>query len=515
MGRLTNESGRTLTTFHEILEIPFRAAFCSSTPSRLQPSGNVKLASPHPLAALLQHYIATDDAAATYLPSTLATLTPQAFHPSPHLTKWIARVNSLIASKNRVGKWAGICLAARTAECSKDVMVDAAAGWVGNVLPVLQKSDSVPTQSAAVLLLDIIFSRATDMPEFARQVCTPNVPKFSLALIALCDGPKAPLELKVLCLRTLSHMLYLYPNAHRSLQSSLNKLCLENLKGASPTPSPAALRQATATLFAMVSVTGGKVGAADRWNKNMLGALRAAADCVKVLRATSQPPAQTPLLDHVEVFSFPPFPEDPLDTIPIALDRLRCMASVVEALFRFPASRPVSVPIGAIIQLCTMMLQLRDDEGKEPFDSAQRVAELAALLEIWRMGGEVLCVTARITQLHVSPYGSRLLYLLLRQAEHTQQQQSRVTFLCCIHTVLAACLVPTERQATDLLKMLLPLLNLTLPSGTAGEKGEARKTSKKRGRGGYEGDEVFRKQEDTIDVQQTTVICQSKLTPTG
>ncbi|KZO98064.1 hypothetical protein CALVIDRAFT_554136 [Calocera viscosa TUFC12733] len=466
------------------------------------------MASPHPLAALLQHYIATDDAAATYLPSTLATLTPQAFQSSSHLAKWTARVNSLIASKNRGGKWAGVCLAARTAECSKDVMVNSAAGWVGNVLPILQKAEPVHTQSAAVSLLDLIFSKATDMPEFARQVCTPTVPKFSLALIALCDGDKAPLDLKVLCLRTLSHMLHLYPNAHRSLQTSLNNLCMANLKGASPTPTQGDLRRASATLFAMVSVTGGKVSAADTWKKNMLGALRAASDCVKVLRATSTPPDATPLLDHVEILPFPPFPEDPLDAIPIALDRLRCMTSAVEALFRFPASRPVPVPIGAIMQLCTMMLQLREDEAKEPFDSAQRVAELAALREVWRLGGEVLSLTARLTLLHMSPYGSRLLSLLVRQAERNQNQQSCITFLRCIHTLLASCIMPTERQSTDLLKLLLPLLSLTLPSATAGEKTEPKKNSKKRSRPGYEGDEVFRKHEEWIDVQQIAEVSQ-------
>jgi hypothetical protein len=36
-------------------------------------------------------------------------------------------------------------------------------------------------------LLSHIFLAATDVPEFQRQLATPNVPKFSLALIALAE----------------------------------------------------------------------------------------------------------------------------------------------------------------------------------------------------------------------------------------------------------------------------------------------------------------------------------------
>ncbi|EJU06292.1 hypothetical protein DACRYDRAFT_44452, partial [Dacryopinax primogenitus] len=243
----------------------------------------------HPLAALLQHYIATDDAAVSYLPSTLSILSPTAFLPSSHLAKWIARVNSLVTSKHRGGKWAGICLATRTAECSKDVMVDCASGWVGNVLPTLQRNEPLPTQLAAISLLHTIFTKATDMPEFLRQICTPNVPKFSLALISLCENAQSSLELRLLAMRTLTRMLASYPNAHRSLQTQLNNICLANMRGVSLTPTPAALRQASAALFAMVCVTGGKVGAADIWKKTMLGALRSAVDCVGILRRTSKP----------------------------------------------------------------------------------------------------------------------------------------------------------------------------------------------------------------------------------
>ena len=37
------------------------------------------------------------------------------------------------------------------------------------------------------MLLRLVFSHAMDVPEFQRQLCTPNVPKFANALISLAE----------------------------------------------------------------------------------------------------------------------------------------------------------------------------------------------------------------------------------------------------------------------------------------------------------------------------------------
>lgn len=50
-----------------------------------------------------------------------------------------------------------------------------------------QKNEPTPTLKAAIRLLRFIFSAATEIPEFQRQVATPNVPKFSQALLQLVE----------------------------------------------------------------------------------------------------------------------------------------------------------------------------------------------------------------------------------------------------------------------------------------------------------------------------------------
>jgi hypothetical protein len=50
-----------------------------------------------------------------------------------------------------------------------------------------KKQEPLPTLKAATRLLTHIFSVAIDTPEFQRQIASPNVPKFSLALVVVAE----------------------------------------------------------------------------------------------------------------------------------------------------------------------------------------------------------------------------------------------------------------------------------------------------------------------------------------
>jgi hypothetical protein len=97
----------------------------------------------HPLKTFLQLHLGSDTSAVIYLPHIVATLTPEYLSPSPHLQKWITRVNSLLHSKAPGGRWAGLCLAYRTCLLSKDIMIQYAQSWLTVALPVLSVRPSV------------------------------------------------------------------------------------------------------------------------------------------------------------------------------------------------------------------------------------------------------------------------------------------------------------------------------------------------------------------------------------
>ena len=69
-------------------------------------------------------------------------------------------------------------------------------------LTLHKKQEPLPTLKAAARLLTHIFSVAIDIPEFQRQVASPNVPKFSLALVQFAEDHPSR-ELKVSQCNTL------------------------------------------------------------------------------------------------------------------------------------------------------------------------------------------------------------------------------------------------------------------------------------------------------------------------
>ena len=94
----------------------------------------------HPLKTLLQTQLASDTQAVVHLPYILSTLRAEDLTPSEHTQKWIARLNSLILSKDGGARWAGLSIALKSAALSQNMMLECAQPWVGATLPLLSVS---------------------------------------------------------------------------------------------------------------------------------------------------------------------------------------------------------------------------------------------------------------------------------------------------------------------------------------------------------------------------------------
>lgn len=95
------------------------------------------MASSNRLKDLLQLQLASDAYAVLHLPFVLESLSKEDFQPSAHTQKWIARVNSLIHSKDPGARWSGLCLAFQTAVFSRSIMLECAQNWVAAAMPLL------------------------------------------------------------------------------------------------------------------------------------------------------------------------------------------------------------------------------------------------------------------------------------------------------------------------------------------------------------------------------------------
>ena len=90
----------------------------------------------HPLKTFLHIQLASDSAAVLNLPHVIRFLSAQHLQPSPHLQKWMMRINALIHSKEPGACWAGLTIACQTSLLSRQVMLESARSWVSATLPL-------------------------------------------------------------------------------------------------------------------------------------------------------------------------------------------------------------------------------------------------------------------------------------------------------------------------------------------------------------------------------------------
>jgi hypothetical protein len=108
----------------------------------------------HPLKTFLHIQLASDNAAVQNLPHVIQFLSAQHLQPSPHLQKWMTRINALIHSKEPGACWAGLTIACQTSLLSRQAMLESARSWVSVALPLFSVRVSTHTLFCRVLLCE-------------------------------------------------------------------------------------------------------------------------------------------------------------------------------------------------------------------------------------------------------------------------------------------------------------------------------------------------------------------------
>ncbi|EJF56606.1 hypothetical protein DICSQDRAFT_71225 [Dichomitus squalens LYAD-421 SS1] len=419
------------------------------------------------LKDFLQLQLASDSYAVLHLPFVLETLSKEDFLPSSHTLKWIARVNSLIHSKDPAARWSGLCLAFQTATFSRDIMLECAQSWVGAAMPLLV-NQPLPTTKAAIRLLRLVFSSAMDVTEYQRQLCIPNVPKYASALIALLEKDSST-ETAVLAIDTLEHIVSLYPSLCRPLHNQLSNVALRSLNGSAPTPMSDKLVEACSRLYAVLPLTGGKVNAPSLWRKSLDDTMTFAWGAFLQVRTTY--PDRGYGVPHLA-----PPSDDPIVDVPLALDRLRAATRVIGDLLRTSTSRPISLPVGPLVRLCLALLQSTlEDKGIAHANHVVHALEASVIPTLWGFACEILISVAKAGRHHLTPH---LPPLLTSLAYHLEQPQNLIA----------------SRLVRATLPKLAILLSKRSQAGTENEQASGQGRSKKgrRHARGYEGDEVFK-----------------------
>ncbi|KAL1760148.1 rRNA processing/ribosome biogenesis-domain-containing protein [Schizophyllum commune] len=440
----------------------------------------------HVLKTLLQIHLASDASATLHVPYILATLKPEHLAPSSHLPKWTNRIHSLLHSKEPGGRWAGLSLAIASARLSRSFIIDCAQDWLTVTFALLSRNETLPVIKAAIRLTYTIFSAATDVPEFQRQISTPNVPKFATAIIPLVEK-YTDVELKTLCLQTLSQLIPLYPTLLRPSSATLNKLALNLLSGQYPSPTPPKILEAASRLYCCLHLTGGKVGAATAWRKTLDDTLAFGWSAFRGLRSTFTPGAAQPA--------------DPAAAIALDKDRLHCAVYILCDLLSAHTPRAVQVPLGSLNAFVVALLNAGDADASVPvLDVNARTMQLSAVTFIIGQGCELLQKLVLSLPHHVSPHLSHWLTSLayLLEVPHPVGLRAQVlrTIACILerHPSFHAPLIINRlaRASIPQLTILLSRDALTDSSShPATTPSTTTKKGKKRARG-FEGDESLR-----------------------
>ncbi|KAF8514880.1 rRNA processing/ribosome biogenesis-domain-containing protein [Hysterangium stoloniferum] len=450
----------------------------------------------HSLEIILQLQVGSDQAAVLSLPYLISSLTSAHFSPSPHLQKWISRLSSLLHSKHPGARWAGLCLALQTSILSKNVMVEAAQNWIAVALPIVSRNEAPPTYKACIRLIEHIFTEAISMPQFQRQLVTPNVPKFSAALLDLAEKSEDA-EIRHIGMVSLARLIPLYPTLHRQLYTNMFSFSLRLLSGSSVTPTPNAVITDACALHTVLHFTGGKVGAAPLWRKSLDTAIAQAWSAFGTLRSTFSLPPRTNLSVKP---TFDPPPTDPMLAIPLCLDRLNCSISLITELLRATTARPVPVCIGELNSLTLALLRCSPEDAIDGhFDTSRRALEISIIPDIWKLACILISQMAQTLRQHLNPHLSRLVAHITHHLESPSLPKShRAPFLRILPVLLSNTYalhspIPPTRLVKTLLPQLTALLSYKVDVQQQIDENSAAtsKKGKKRGRG-YEGDEVFK-----------------------
>ncbi|KAH9077235.1 hypothetical protein EDB83DRAFT_2311797 [Lactarius deliciosus] len=320
-----------------------------------------------------------------------------------------------------------------------------------------RKEEPVPTLKAVTRLLTYIFSVAIDTPEFQRQIASPNVPKFSLALTIVAEDHPSR-ELRCWSLST--------PLLHKNLHGRLSALCLRQIGVSAGYPTDSSLTRAASRLYSVLPATGGE------------GPLR----------------------------QYQSLQEDPMVSIPLNVDRLRAAVFALSGLLESTSSRAVQLPLGALVNFSQALLSCTPGDGKEDrqFDPSVRAMEEAIVPEICAVGGDLLSRLATCVKRHLTPHAERFTKIILFHVEQSLPPNQHVLFLKVlialltnVHTIHFS-IVP-NRTTKVLLSTLLSLLPSQSDIRAISESDMNSKGRKGRKRAhDYEGDEIFRTISGTI-----------------
>ncbi|PVU88235.1 hypothetical protein BB559_001740 [Furculomyces boomerangus] len=260
------------------------------------------------------------------------------------LQKFSSRLTSLLLSKFPRSRLAAVLLIKQSCEQSLYILFQHAEKWIMHLINLLSKSEILKTQEAAISALISILDTANNYTDLQRDIVTPNVSKFNVALISLI---KTNIKIFPAVSNALVWTCTSFPGLMRTNSEKAIKACLQFLDGSYVISNPK-LVMCACECISSLSTVGGKNNSSERWLENFSKTITTIDITLNKVYQSVDTAVYEGTKSHYDMdFSF----DDYIVGLPLLVDRCASLTELVVSFLTNEVKDPVMVPVEEVIHI--------------------------------------------------------------------------------------------------------------------------------------------------------------------
>jgi pre-rRNA-processing protein RIX1 len=329
------------------------------------------------------------------LSSAQATNTKSAPEASVAVHKYRTILSNLVQDRTIQGRWAAIVLIKATIENGGWETLQKTLPWVRGLLGILTKPDPPSSKKLCLITLTRIFVLTREYPTLVREITTPNLPAFIQSSLQLASSDLPPGFLQTI-LECFNQLLPRHPTIFRTYLKQMHQL-LGKIIAPTPSTKPgpdktfgancratADVSAAARHLYTQLPCSAPKGASGEEWqtllNKVIASAHRTSDKVFRAVIEDWKPSSRDApsvnghtLEDEVEDLEVDPMGLTPWCGIFAGGERLVGLLRLVRDHLKCTTSSPVSVSVGAVVDLITRFFSLTvPSSGNKGFQNTLR-----------------------------------------------------------------------------------------------------------------------------------------------
>ncbi|TIA85527.1 hypothetical protein E3P99_03980 [Wallemia hederae] len=451
------------------------------------------------LKLVLRNYLSSPDEHSAAAAIQFLQSEPQVFDLNRSfelLTQLNTRIITLLQSRAQLDRSLGLQLAILWTNeriSSLDCIRQFGKQWIEKSIAVVNRAnDDKSTLKNALRLTTLIFNAATRLPEFSRAVTQPLAVKYAQKLLNLIETRK---DIQIEAIDAASDHLLTHSSSFRPHINILNGT-LASLLASAPDHSRKSYIDAIARLYATSPRAAGKANVAQSLKKHIESTLKSIESDVHALQGDVF--GQSLRGEDLKLNKSRAVSGDLLVDAPFLIKRVGVLSYAICKALSTANDTFVSIPVGAIVGLCSRILQLTPATIKENSSKEEAVLRINSMVPLISYTSGLLSQLSGLVGMALSPHVNTILNAVafhLSSAELNGHIKHSLITLTTHLTASGAAFNVDNVHMNRIFKAALRSLTLASPSKSAAAAPSAPSKSsskgKKRSRHQFEADEAF------------------------